>query len=107
MQNGTYRVEFRPATAYYKMVAYNGKLRLFNVETGVHVRDIRQHEFDSFYRIVEKLAEDRRYDIDWMVNGRLAERIKLNANYPVVKWKINQLATSTHSVGKLIPRRVI
>lgn len=107
MQNGTYRLIQKGLNNEYKLVVYNGSLKLLNKDSDSFIRTITQKDLSVHYEVKERLpGSQNSYDIVWIVNGNPRERIRLYASYAVIKYKIAELRKrKDYSQGILIPIR--
>lgn len=106
MQNGTYIVKSNFLNTSCKLVAYNGSLKFYS-HNNQFLRTVNKKFLDEFFEIGERTnGTNGVYDIAYRMNGRIVERIKLMASYPVAKYKIAQLkAQRNYSSGLLQPLR--
>jgi len=52
------------------------------------------------------MKQPKRYNIVWIVNGKVKETIQLNGSLSLAKWKAKQLRQTTHRTGLLQPRKI-
>lgn len=104
MQNGTYKVRHKALKTDFKIVSYNGRIKLIN---GKFSRFITEEKLHEMYNILEKVQpEETFWNIKWYVDGREREHIQMNAPYAVCRWKIKELERmKQYKTGKLIPER--
>ena len=53
-----------------------------------------------------KQPQQQRYNLVWIVNGKVKETIILNGSLALAKWKAKELKGSTHRMGLLQPRKI-
>lgn len=104
MQNGSYLVRLRGVNTMFKLTSFKGRLKLYDVTNGHFVKPVDENVLASHYEVIRMLKSEKQlYNIEWYVNGKCIEQIICKATWPVVKWRIDQLSTTSHTSGKLIP----
>lgn len=111
MQNGTYKVTHKQLNTEYRLVAYNGSLRLYTLAGAgkplQFLRSLQESILNEFYTIGDMLPGDQNnYDLSWIVNGTEKERIRLGGKYSLAIYMKAKLRLTTHKTGLLIPVRV-
>ncbi|MCC7514576.1 MAG: hypothetical protein IT212_07770 [Bacteroidia bacterium] len=100
--NGSYPVEHRTLGTKYTLKAYNGSLRLFDVNTDIFIRRINEPYLKEWYYLGERMkSETTLWDIVWFVDGRVKEKIPMRASYGICMHRLNELKRSSHKSGLL------
>lgn len=108
MQNGTYLVRHKVMpNLEHHLIAYNGLMKLYTKQGKFIKSYIHDIVLDDNWSIVKQLpANPKVYDIEWIVNGRTREVIRMNASYAVCVNKIAMMKP-TYNIGLLRPVRVV
>ena len=107
MQNGTYLLTQKGLNNRYKLVVYNGKMKLLNIESDEYIKSITDKDLTLHYVLGDRLpGSQNTYDIAWIVNGKQRERMRIYVSYAVAKYRIAELKkSSNYKSGLLIPIR--
>lgn len=97
MRNGSYSVTLRGTHIDTTVTVRNGTYTLSNG------RQISEKIFKDYYVVGDKIKQSpAKYDIAWIVNGRIKEMIPVNGAYGLCKSKITQIKRN-YSFGELKP----
>ncbi len=105
MKNGTAEIQHKLLGTKYTLKANSGSLRLYDINSGLFIRTINESYLKEFYDIKEstKPTEPKLYNIHWIVNGIVKERIPTNCSYAVCMHKISEMKRTSHKTGLLVP----
>lgn len=104
MQNGRYFVTHKSLATLYLLKVKSGIFKLYDLNN-ILAKSITEETLKEWYTVSDKkpFQEMKLYDIEHFVNGQLKETILLSSSYAVCIHKINQLKSSSHTIGLLKP----
>lgn len=106
--NGTYLVKHKMLGTEYRFTISSGVCQLLNNKTGDLIkRYSNPSKVLEHCNVIKRLpSPSNSYDIAYLVDGSIKERIKIGASYAIAKHKIKELRQTTHKRGMLMPIKV-
>lgn len=107
MKNGSFECSQRYIGGTFKIIIFNGVIKVHTLDRAVYLRTITKEYYKSHFEVIRTLKSTNSYNIAYFINGIQKSVIQLNGSYTLAIWKIGQLKnTGTYKIGKLIPIKI-
>ena len=106
MENGIYIATCRMYNSTRKLCVFNHSVKIYTPNgtfVALMTEEQAQENYGEFSSWKRERKENKLYNIAWMIEGHIKETIIVNATYPVVKWKMNQMKSQGYDSGLLMP----